>query len=121
MTRAVETVLGQCLVRAFIAQGVTDPAQASVWLAAKLTPKASRVASFIVFWTRTVEVAGGPIGIERYVEEGWTSRAKAYNDQREFRELWTEYETPNEIAELLLAAVARGKASKVSPDAVLAL
>lgn len=116
--RAVDTVLGHCMVRAMLAAGVTDPAKVSPWLAVKVTPKASRVASFIVFWARAMEAKGGPIGIEEYAQAGYSSRAKAYRDQAEFRELWPEFDTPEPIAQALLDAA---RSSGVSPSAKLRL
>jgi hypothetical protein len=66
---------------------------------AKVTPKASRVAAFIVMWAVAMffeERDAFPITeYERYWNEG---ERQAYRLQGEFRELWPEFETPNELA-----------------------
>lgn len=132
--KADETLLGQCLVRAMLATGVTDPSKATKWLAMKVTPKASRVAKFCVLWADAMKANGGePLGhrvpgdrrytsgIEAYIARGYSSRAKAYRDQAEFRELFPEYETPDTIGLALLAALDRGEVRKLTPNVAVAL
>lgn len=116
------TLLGQCTARAMLATGVEDPRKANAWLAARVTPKASRVAKFVVLWADALrDNDGEPIGIEAYVDRGYSSRAKSYRDQADFRELWPEYETPHELATVLLEALERGEVSKLSPNVAVAL
>jgi hypothetical protein len=72
---------------------------AAIKHAAKATPKASRVAGFIVMWAVAMFLeerdSFSITEYERYWNEG---ERKSYRLQREFRELWPEFETPNELA-----------------------
>jgi hypothetical protein len=67
--------------------------------AAKVTPKVSRVSGFIIQWAiamRDESVDEYSITqYQRYWNEG---ERQTYRLQNEFREVWTEYETPNELA-----------------------
>ena len=108
-----DSLLAHCLARAIIAeQGGIEAAAAkygpkaermSKWrataLAVKVTPKASRVAGFVSLWAmamRNEQVDSFSITeYQRYWSE---SERQAYRRQVEFRELWPEYETPNELA-----------------------
>jgi hypothetical protein len=101
------------VARAFVAeQGGEEPTVAkygeqverlSKWEALKFgvraTPKASRVAGFIVMWSVAMQLEGKEefsiTEYQRYWREG---ERQAYRLQREFRELWPEFETPNELA-----------------------
>jgi hypothetical protein len=74
------------------------------WTAAKVTPKASRVAAFIIQWALAMRDEDVPsytiTEYQRYWSEG---ERKAYRRQAEFRDLWPEYETPNELAAQVVA------------------
>jgi hypothetical protein len=76
---------------------------AAVKVAAKATPKASRVAGFVVMWAAAMRDEGldefSITEYERYWNEG---ERQTYRLQKEFRELWPEYETPNELARQLV-------------------
>lgn len=66
---------------------------------AKATPKASRVASFIVQWAIAMrEEERNTFSITEYQHHWFENERRAYRLQKEFRELWPEYETPNELA-----------------------
>jgi len=71
----------------------------NAWLGVKATPKASRVAGFIVLWAVAMQDEGRDsysiTEYQRYWNEG---ERQTYRLQREFRELWPEYENPNELA-----------------------
>jgi hypothetical protein len=118
VTRAVrprrkDSLLGHCLLRAAIADlGGWEKAEAKLeagtvkansWLGVKATPKASRVASFVTLWAVAMQDEGcdsfSITEYQRYWNEG---ERQAYRVQREFRELWPEFETPNELAGQLL-------------------
>ncbi len=75
----------------------------NAWMGVKATPKASRVATFIVLWAVAMRAANLPefsiTEYQRYWNEG---ERQAYRLQREFRELWPEYENPNELARQIL-------------------
>jgi hypothetical protein len=79
---------------------------AAVKAAAKVTPKASRVAGFIVMWAAAMLDEGvdefSITEYERYWHEG---ERQTYRLQNEFRELWPEFETPNELARLIVRQV----------------
>lgn len=82
--------------------------------AAKVTPKASRVAGFIVMWAVAMadDKADGYSITEyqRYWNEG---ERQAYRLQAEFRELWPELDTPDELAGQLVDYLKRHKVSKM--------
>jgi hypothetical protein len=65
----------------------------------KVTPKASRVAAFIVQWAVGMRDEGqDEYSITQYQRYWSENERQAYRLQKEFRELWPEYETPNELA-----------------------
>jgi hypothetical protein len=115
-----DSLLAHCIARAVIhEQGGIDSAVemygpraerlskwAAVKAAAKVTPKASRVAAFIVMWAAAmVDEDADEFSIteyERYWHEG---ERQTYRLQKEFRELWPEHETPNELARLVIRHV----------------
>jgi hypothetical protein len=67
--------------------------------AARVTPKAARVAGFIVFWAVGMRESGGEeFSITEYQRFWNENERQAYRLQKEFRELWPEYETPHELA-----------------------
>jgi hypothetical protein len=108
-----DSLLAHCIARAVIAdEGGVDAATAkfgqgaqrlSKWSAlragARATPKASRVASFIVQWAIAMREDGEETySITAYQRHWAENERRAYRLQKEFRELWPEYETPNELA-----------------------
>jgi hypothetical protein len=120
--KALDTLLGHCIARAVMHdEGGLDAAIAKYGLNAerwstlsklravtKATPKASRVASFIVLWA----VGMMEEGKERYsiteYQRYWNeSERHAYRVQNEFRELWPEFDTPNELAAQIVKQVDR--------------
>jgi hypothetical protein len=69
----------------------------------KVTPKASRVAAFIVQWAVGMRAEGqDEYSITEYQRYWSENERQAYRLQKEFRELWPEYETPNELARQLV-------------------
>lgn len=108
-----DSLLAHCIVRAVVAeQGGLDGAVAafgangerlSKWkvlrAGVRVTPKASRVAAFVVGWAWAMLDEGRDefsiTQYQRYWNEG---ERQAYRLQAEFRELWPEFETPNELA-----------------------
>lgn len=106
----IDSLLGHCMARAMIANGVREPGQATPWAAMKATPKASRVAAFIALWAQAlIDNDADEIGIEDFARWSGGSIRTAYRRQVDFRELWPEYETPNEIAyRVVVALVTRG-------------
>jgi hypothetical protein len=104
-----DSLLAHCLLRAMVAAlGGWDKAEArfeagdlkvNAWMGVKATPKASRVATFVVLWAIGMRDEGRDsysiTEYQRYWNEG---ERQAYRVQSEFRELWPEFETPNELA-----------------------
>jgi hypothetical protein len=104
-----DSLLAHCLLRATVADlGGWQTAEAKFeagtlkansWLGVKATPKASRVASFIVLWAvAMVDENHDSYSITEYQRYWSENERQAYRLQREFRELWPEFETPNELA-----------------------
>jgi hypothetical protein len=74
----------------------------NAWLGVKATPKGSRVATFIILWATAMQMEGREeFSIIEYQRHWNENERKAYRLQREFRELWPEFETPNELARVL--------------------
>jgi hypothetical protein len=111
-----DSLLAHCIGRAIIAEaGGLDAVKnrwgddAEGWAAAgkwtqlrtlmKVTPKASRVAAFVIQWAWAMRDEGRDsytiTEFQRYWNEG---ERQAYRHQAEFRELWPEFETPDELA-----------------------
>lgn len=75
----------------------------NAWLGAKATPKGSRVATFIVLWAVAMQAEGrDEFSITEYQRYWNENERKAYRLQKEFRQLWPEYDTPNELARQLV-------------------
>jgi hypothetical protein len=112
-----DSVLAHCIARAVIhEQGGIDSATAkygsnaerlSKWAAlrsaAKVTPLASRVAGFIVMWAIAMrDEAADEFSITEYQRYWSENERQAYRLQKEFRDLWPEFDTPNELARQLV-------------------
>jgi hypothetical protein len=108
-----DSLLAHCLERAVIAeQGGREAAEArfgpkaerlSKWaairVAARVTPKASRVAGFVCLWAMAMrDESRDEFSITEYQRYWNESERQAYRLQADFRELWPEFETPNELA-----------------------
>lgn len=131
--RRKDSLLAHCIFRAVIAEH-PDPESAqramqtkdgeklSQWSMLKavvrVTPKASRVASFVVCWAIAMRAEGvdsySITEYQRYWSEG---ERQAYRVQNEFRELWPEFETPNELARQII----RSSESKLNASDVAKL
>lgn len=131
MSKATDTLLGHCIARAVMRDvvqdaGGFDAAKAkcgenaerwSTWsklrAVTKATPKASRVATFIICWAIAMQDEGSDdYSITEYVRYWNENERKAYRLQNEFRELWEEFETPNELAQQILRSVGARLAKK---------
>jgi hypothetical protein len=122
-----DSIIGHCLMRAFIEeQGGIEAAVAkygptaerlSKWsaikTAGKVTPKATRVAGFVVFWAVAMQHEGkDEFSITEYQRFWNEGERQTYRLQKEFRELWPEFETPNELARQIVKHVDAKRASK---------
>lgn len=126
MTRSVryteprkDSLLAHCIARAIIhEQGGIDAAVRSLggagrrskWgavkAAAKASPKASRVAAFVVMWAAAMaDQRIDEFSITEYQSYWNEGERQAYRLQKEFRELWPEYETPDELARQIVAHI----------------
>lgn len=119
MPKALDTVLGHCMLRAIAdAEGGAEALNAKAaageqygkWgalrLTAKVTPKASRVAGFIVCWAIAMKMDNAAeYSITEYQRYWNENERQAYRVQREFRELWPEFENPNELARQIVKQV----------------
>jgi hypothetical protein len=114
--RKQDSLLAHCIARALVAdaggleaakekwgEDASGFTQARKWRQmrslVKVTPKASRVAAFIVMWAWAMkdEKRDG-YTITEYQRYWHESERQAYRDQADFRELWPEYETPDTLA-----------------------
>ena len=120
MPKAIDTILGHCIARAvMLDEGGVDAAKErygenkerwSTWsqlrAVTKATPKAMRVATFIVCWAIAMQEEGRDgYSITEYQRYWNENERQAYRLQNEFRELWPEFETPNEFAREILRRV----------------
>lgn len=108
----MDTILGHCVGRALLVEAGIEPGKGvygegvSKWEAMRATvrvaPKAMRVATFIVFWAVGFRECGrDSYSLTEYQERWNESERTAFRLQSEFRELWSEYETPDEIAQTI--------------------
>ena len=85
---------------------------------ARVTPKASRVAAFIVMWAVAMRDEGrGDYSITEYMRYWAEGERQTYRLQGEFRDLWPEFETPDELA----AKIVRHIDAKVSKTEIAML
>lgn len=125
--RRRDTLLAHCLARAAVGElGGRERAEELVgaraerlskWggirLGVKATPKASRVAGFVILWAVAMQDEDRSdysiTEYQRYWNEG---ERQAYRLQKEFRELWPELETPNELARQVIRQLDERQRSK---------
>jgi hypothetical protein len=87
----------------------------NAWLGVKATPKGSRVATFIILWSTAMRAEGrDEFSITEYQHYWNEGERKAYRLQKEFRELWPEFETPNELARQLVGQLTDKKPANVA-------
>jgi hypothetical protein len=112
-----DTILAHCIARAVIAdaggeEGAkerygenAEALKGAKWtafkVAARVTPKASRVASFIGLWGLAMYDLGvDELSVDEYAEWANESRATAFRRAAEYRELWPELDV-NALAGLV--------------------
>jgi hypothetical protein len=131
----MDTLLGHCLLRAMAHEGggiesVNARAEAgerySKWgalrLTARMSPKAMRVATFIVCWAIGMKMeAKDEYSITEYRRYWNENERRAYRVQREFRELFPEFETPNELARQIVKQVDARMSRKAAAQLPLTL
>ncbi len=134
-----DTILAHCIARAVIvdaggeeAARVTfgDNAEAlrgSKWrafrLAARATPRASRVAAFIALWGLALyDLDRDELTVDEYAEWASESRATAFRRQAEYRELWDDdHEDVNELARLVRDHVRQNTGARRNPNALTSI
>jgi hypothetical protein len=109
-----EALIVHCLARAVIARNGWEKSEKEAragrlrmnqWIGARVAPKATRVALFIASWAAAMKAEGrDEFTITEYARFWNEVEREAYRYQREFRDLWPEYETPDELARKLLEA-----------------
>jgi hypothetical protein len=115
-----DSVLAHCIARGIVAeQGGIEAAIAtygpkaqrlSKWAAlktgAKVAPKAARVGGFIIMWAVAMQIEDkDEFSITEYQRHWHEGERQTYRLQKEFRELWPEFETPNELARQIVKQV----------------
>jgi hypothetical protein len=81
--------------------------------AAKVTPKATRVAGFIVMWAVAMRDEGkDEFSITEYQRWWNEGERQTYRLQGEFRELWPDLDTPNDLARQIIKYLDGKQASK---------
>jgi hypothetical protein len=87
----------------------------NAWLGVKATPKGSRVATFIVLWATAMRAESREeFSITEYQRYWNENERRAYRLQKEFRELWPEFDTPNELARMLVNQLGAEKPANVA-------
>ncbi|HVU77356.1 MAG TPA: hypothetical protein VHC67_07225 [Gaiellaceae bacterium] len=82
-------------------------------VAVKVTPKASRVAGFIITWAVAMREDGrSEYSITEYQRFWNEGERQAYRLQADFRALWPGFETPNELAVQLIKQLDAKAAAK---------
>jgi len=121
-----DSILTHCLLRAFVHNEGGEEAllarfgkevDVKKWdaikAAARATPLAMRVATFIVQWAIAMQLEDkNEYSITEYQRYWSENERKAYRLQAEFRELWPEYDTPNELAQQIAKHVDAKMAKK---------
>lgn len=117
-----------CLARAVIAKNGWEKSEAEAqagslrlnqWKGAMAAPKATRVALFICSWAAAMEAEGrDDYTITEYARFWNEVEREAYRYQREFRDLWPEFETPTALAVKVIEGTTKpekGADGKVTP------
>lgn len=132
-----DTILAHCVARAVIADagGIeaaeakygpkAEGLQASKWkafrVAAKVTPRASRVASFVVLWGLALDdLDREELTVEEYAEWAVEARATAFRRAAEYRELWPDVEV-NELGRRVRDHVRSHRQLRRMPNALTSI
>ena len=132
-----DTLLAHCIARAVMADAggeegarsrFGDQAEAlrsSKWqafkVAAKATPKASRVASFVAMWGLALyDLGRDELTVDEYAEWANEPRATAFRRQVEYRELWDEVDL-NELAGHVRDHLREDRSARNKPNALMSV
>jgi hypothetical protein len=132
-----DTILAHCIARAVIADaGGEETAKAkygdeaeglkqSKWqafrVAAKLTPRASRVAAFISLWGLALDdLDRDELTVDEYADWANEARATAFRRAADYRELWPEVDI-NELARRVRDHIRSHKQLRRTPNALVSI
>jgi hypothetical protein len=132
-----DTILAHCIAQAVIADAGGEEAakakygahaevlQASKWqafrAAAKVTPRASRVAAFISLWGLALDdLDRDELSVEEYAEWAHESRATAFRRAAEYRELWPELDV-NDLGRRVRDHVRSHRELRRKPNALMSI
>ncbi len=132
-----DTILAHCIGRAVIADAGGEEAARAVYgdqaevlrsskwqafkVAAKATPKASRVASFVALWGLALyDLGRDELTVDEYAEWANESRATAFRRAAEYRELWPDLDV-NELAQHVRDHIREHRSARRSPTALTSI
>jgi hypothetical protein len=132
-----DTILAHCIARAVIAEAGGEEAakrlhgeqaevlRGSKWqsfkVAAKVTPRASRVAAFISLWGLALDdLDRDELTVDEYAEWANESRATAFRRAAEYRELWGDVDV-NELGRRVRDYVRSHREVRRRPNALTSI
>ena len=132
-----DTILAHCIARAVIADaGGGEAAQAKYgekaealkgnkWkafrVAAKVTPRASRVAAFISLWGLALDdLDRDELTVEEYAEWANEARATAFRRAADYRELWSDVDL-NELGRRVRDHIRSHRQLRRTPNALVSI
>ena len=132
-----DTILAHCIARAVVADAGGEEAararfgeqaealRASKWqalkVAAKATPRASRVAAFICLWGVALDdLDRDEITVDEYAAWANESRATAFRKAAEYRELWGDVEI-NELGRRVRDHVRSHRELRRNPNSLMSI
>jgi hypothetical protein len=132
-----DTILAHTIARAVMADAGGEEAakakygenaevlKASKWqavkVAAKVTPRAARVAGFITLWGLALdELNRDELTVDEYAEWASESRATAFRRAAEYRELWDDVDV-NELGRLVRDHVRSHRELRRKPNALMSI
>ena len=126
-----DTILAHCIARAVIVDGGGEDLSPAVHgdqtqvaavsrssghrTAARVTPKAARVASFVAMWGLALyELERPEISVDEFAEWAQESRATAFRRASEYRELWPDVDL-NALARLVRDQISANGSLRKNP------
>jgi hypothetical protein len=132
-----DTILAHCIARAVRADAGGEEAarakygdkaevlQTSKWkafrVAAKVTPRASRVAAFISLWGLALDdLDRDELTVEEYAEWASEARATAFRRAADYRELWSDVDL-NELGRRVRDHIRSHRELRRTPNALVSI
>jgi hypothetical protein len=132
-----DTILAHCIARAVVADAGGEEAararygdsaeglQGSKWkafrVAAKVTPRASRVAAFIALWGLALDdLDRDELTVDEYAEWASEARATAFRRAADYRELWGDVDL-NELGRRVRDHVRSHRQLRRTPTALVSI